>query len=73
MGTNTKYLFTGPPTEAGQDAKTSDIARSYLNFPGMIKNTVTSFYYFSFVVISDDSEMYTVTFDLPLGQAPSSC
>lgn len=75
IGLNTRYYPDGNKDILGALPASPDIARSYLNFPGFLKDSTSgnAYYYFSFVVFSIDGQMYTVTLKLPLAQAPITC
>ena len=67
IGTTTKYFPDGT-TSPGSFLKYPNIAHANLNFPGFTKGSEE--FFFSFIVFSDDGEMYYITFVLPLSQSP---
>lgn len=73
MGDTTNYYYQSKSSSAGQPVMYTDIARSYINFPGFVRQVSDSFFYFSFVVFSVNAEMFTVTLSMPLSQDPIFC
>lgn len=73
MGDLTNYNYQTKTKTPDQPVKYIDTARSYLNFPGFVRQISSESFYFTFVVFSVNAEMYTVTFSMPLSQEPIFC
>lgn len=73
MGSTTNYNYQTKTKTSGQPVKYLDTARSYINFPGFVRQISSSSFYFTFVVFSVNAEMLSVTFSLPISQDPIFC
>lgn len=73
MGKTTNYYYSNKTKSNGQPVKYTDTARSYINFPGFVRQVSSSSFYFTFVVFSVNAEMYSVTISMPLSQDPIFC
>ena len=73
MGSTTNYNYQTKTKTSGQPVKYLDTARSYINFPGFVRQISSSSFYFTFVVFSDNAEVLSVTFTLPISQDPIVC
>lgn len=67
VGSTTTYS-PNKTSSPGSPERSSSIAHSNLNVPGFTKGSTA--FYFTFIVYSDDAEMYYVKLILPLTQTP---
>lgn len=72
FGNSVIYNPDGTKTE-GSPEQYAGTAQSYLNFPGFVKSTSSSEFYYHFNEYSPDARFYGVTIIMPLANEVLSC